>query len=224
MTESANEKRSLKDMKLLERWSKSFQYMVGNMGTEEATRFKSQLDGEIEEYQCKQCETWKENLIKNSPPVRFMMEELRKEGKPIKKDDFICSPCDEDRSGGYNPEIGVLLCQNKLNSKAHQERTMVHEMVHMYDDQKFKVDWMNLRHHACSEVRAASLGGDCGMLAEFGRGFYSFTKQHQACVKRRAVLSLLSNPSCESREDAERAVASVFDSCFADTRPFDEIY
>ncbi|KAL0088069.1 peptidase M76 family-domain-containing protein [Phycomyces blakesleeanus] len=168
------------------------------MAPEEQTKFKAQLDGEIEDYQCKQCETWKDNLVKNSAPVRFMMDELRKEGKPITKDNFVCSPCDEDRAGGYNPEIGVLLCQNKLNSKAHQERTMVHEMVHMYDDQKFKVDWMNLRHHACSE--------------------------HQACVKRRAVLSVLSNPSCKSREDAERAVASVFDSCFADTRPFDEIY
>jgi inner membrane protease ATP23 len=30
----------------------------------------------------------------------------------------------------------------------------VHELVHMYDHTKFKVDWTNLRHHACSEVSA----------------------------------------------------------------------
>lgn len=29
----------------------------------------------------------------------------------------------------------------------------MHELVHMYDHCKFKVDWSNLRHHACSEVR-----------------------------------------------------------------------
>lgn len=33
------------------------------------------------------------------------------------------------------------------------EDTLVHELVHMYDHCKFKVDWSNLRHHACSEVR-----------------------------------------------------------------------
>lgn len=32
------------------------------------------------------------------------------------------------------------------------EDTLVHEMVHMYDHVKFKVDWKDLRHHACSEV------------------------------------------------------------------------
>jgi hypothetical protein len=33
------------------------------------------------------------------------------------------------------------------------EHTLVHELVHMYDQCTFKVDWNNLRHHACSEVR-----------------------------------------------------------------------
>jgi hypothetical protein len=30
--------------------------------------------------------------------------------------------------------------------------TLVHEMVHVYDHARFKVDWSDLRHHACSEV------------------------------------------------------------------------
>ena len=33
------------------------------------------------------------------------------------------------------------------------EHTLVHELVHMYDQCMFRVDWNNLRHHACSEVR-----------------------------------------------------------------------
>jgi inner membrane protease ATP23 len=32
------------------------------------------------------------------------------------------------------------------------ENTMVHELMHMYDQCRFKVDWNDLRHHACSEV------------------------------------------------------------------------
>ncbi|KAI9314211.1 peptidase M76 [Dichotomocladium elegans] len=169
------------------------------MSEEEQKQFRKGLDAELQDHQCRQCEVWRDNLMKNSPSVRFMVDSLRKIGHELKRDDFMCAPCDATRSGGFSPEDGILLCQNRFNSKTHQEHTMVHEMVHLYDHHKFKVDWLNLRHHACSE-------------------------QHQACVKRRAILSVRENPNCKSKEEAERAVASVFDSCFADTRPFDEIY
>ena len=45
----------------------------------------------------------------------------------------------------------------------------------------------------------------------------------QACVRRRAVLSVAANPACPDVETAERAVNEVWDSCFPDTRPFDEV-
>ena len=37
------------------------------------------------------------------------------------------------------------------------------------------------------------------------------------------MLSVQSNPACPSRADAERAVNEVWESCFNDTRPFDEV-
>ncbi|KAI8393529.1 metalloprotease ATP23 [Radiomyces spectabilis] len=216
---------SLKEMKTFERWRKGLQYLTGlGMSKEEQMQFEGQVREELKEGQCKQCELWKDNLLKNSPSVRFMVDNLQKVGKEMTRDSFQCFPCDESRAGGFSPEEGVLLCANHFNSKTHQETTMVHEMVHMWDHHKFKVDWGNLRHHACSEVRAASLSGDCNWSREIQRGFYTFTKQHQACVKRRAILSVAENPNCKNMEEAERAVNSVFDSCFADTRPFDEIY
>ncbi|KAI8073179.1 metalloprotease ATP23 [Gongronella butleri] len=214
-----------KEMKRFERWTKSLKYLTGlGMTEDERKQFRDQLDIDMADHQCKQCELWKKNLIKNNPPVRFMIDELEKIGKKVTADDFKCMPCDETRAGGFSPEEGVLLCQNRLPSKSRQEETMVHEMVHMYDDHKFNVNWTDLSHHACSEIRAASLSGDCRWTNELRRGFYTFTKQHQACVKRRAVLSVQQNPHCKSKEEAERAVNSVFESCFADTRPFDEIY
>ncbi|KAG1444345.1 hypothetical protein G6F56_010337 [Rhizopus delemar] len=143
---------SLKDMKAFEKWRKSLQYMTGlGMNEQEQNIYKKQLDQELEKYQCNTCEVWKENLLKNSPPVRFMVDELRKIDKEITKDDFACVPCDETRSGGFSPE-GIILCQNRLPEKVMQENTMVHEMVHLYDDTKFKIDWTNLKHQACSEV------------------------------------------------------------------------
>ncbi|TCD62629.1 hypothetical protein EIP91_006613 [Steccherinum ochraceum] len=73
--------------------------------------------------------------------------------------------------------------------KRHMEETIVHELVHMYDQCRFKVDWDNLRHHACSEIRANALSGDCRYLREIDRGHFSFSKHFQACNKMLALYS-----------------------------------
>ena len=153
-----------------------------------------------------------------------MMNNLAKSGCPLTKNMLECGPCDATKSGGFSNNHGILLCQNGFFSKKHMEHTMIHEMIHMYDHCVFGVDWSNLRHHACSEIRAAALSGDCNWTREVRRGFYTFTKQHQECVRRRAVISVQANPSCPSRAAAEKAVNAVFDSCYNDTRPFDEFY
>jgi len=105
------------------------------------------------------------------------------------------------------------------------EDTLAHELVHVYDHLRFRVDWEELKHHACSEIRASSLSGECRWAREaFTRGVFDFTKQHQVCVKRRAILSVQNNPKCNGEAEATKIVNQVFDSCFADTRPFSEIY
>ncbi|KAH0825977.1 peptidase M76 family-domain-containing protein [Lanmaoa asiatica] len=45
----------------------------------------------------------------------------------------------------------------------------------------------------------------------------------QACVRRRAILSVRANPKCPDEATAARAVNEVWESCFTDTRPFDEV-
>jgi len=44
------------------------------------------------------------------------------------------------------------------------------------------------------------------------------------CVRRRAALSVSYNPVCKSPEMAEKAVDEVWNSCFGDTRPFDDVF
>ena len=91
----------------------------------------------------------------------FMMKHLKLNGADVSSDDVVCAPCDFTRSGGFSPDGGlVVLCQGKFMSKGHMEDTIVHELVHMYDHAKFKVDWNNLRHHACSDVRTLLPGND----------------------------------------------------------------
>ncbi|TBU34402.1 peptidase M76 family-domain-containing protein [Dichomitus squalens] len=204
------------DQSLFERWRDKFTAMT--VGTPE------ERVAAMHEHHHKKCEKWKGELMTYSPAVVFMLKHLKQTGADVTSDDIVCAPCDFARAGGFNPAGVIVLCQDKLMSKSHMEDTMVHELVHMYDHVKFKVDWDNLRHHACSEIRANSLSGDCRWSREFRRGFLSFSKQHQECVRRRAVLSVRANPACPDQATAERAVNEVWDSCFNDTRPFDEIY
>ena len=81
-----------------------------------------------------------------------MLKHLKQSGADVTSNDIVCAPCDFARAGGFSPTGVIVLCQDKFMSKGHMEDTMVHELVHMYDHAKFKVDWDNLRHHACSEV------------------------------------------------------------------------
>ncbi|KAF8551099.1 hypothetical protein OG21DRAFT_1598597 [Imleria badia] len=178
----------------------------------------------FEDEQHVRCEKWKTELMNYSPSVVFMLKHLRLSGCVVPPENIMCTPCDLTRSGGFHPAGAIVLCQNHPSSKRQMEDTLTHELVHMYDHCKFNVDWHNLRHHACSEIRANSLSGDCRYMRELGRGHVSFTKQHQACVRRRAILSVRANPNCPDEATAARAVNEVWESCFNDTRPFDEIY
>lgn len=87
------------------------------------------------------------------PPVVFMLEHLKRNGSEVKPENIICAPCSAVSSGGFLPKAGVVVvCQDGIMHQQHMEDTLNHELVHMYDHVKFKVDWDNLRHHACSEV------------------------------------------------------------------------
>lgn len=81
-----------------------------------------------------------------------MKQQIAKVGGNIDSKNIVCDVCDEFKSGGFHPELGILLCQNRIYSKWHLEDTLTHEMVHAYDHCKFNVNWMDLKHHACSEV------------------------------------------------------------------------
>ncbi|CAO1613673.1 unnamed protein product [Parajaminaea phylloscopi] len=186
-------------------------------------------------------EGWRDQLFRSSPMIRFMTRHLmlvscdpfepvpeKATGSEASRVSIIA--CPPNLAGGFTPGdsktgAGLAICANRILDKKHLEETLAHEMIHWWDHCRFKVDWSDPRHHACAEIRAASLSGDCRMGREWTRGNYAFTKQHQACVRRRAILSLMGRDDCaQDPHKAEKAVDEVFDKCFADTRPFDEIY
>ncbi|KAK2462891.1 hypothetical protein APHAL10511_005089 [Amanita phalloides] len=200
-------------------WRRKLALITG-LGVSEEDRLQ-----DLRIHQTRNCEKTKEYLKNYSPAVVFMLKHLKSSGCEVPPSNIFCAPCDMTHAGGYSPEHGaVVLCAGHFFSQTHMEHTLVHELIHLYDHCKFKVDWKNLRHHACSEIRANSLSGDCRYTRELRRGFVAFSKQHQACVRRRAAESVAANPACPDPATAERVVNEVWDSCFHDTRPFDEIY
>ncbi|KAI9208780.1 peptidase M76 [Polychytrium aggregatum] len=158
------------------------------------------------------------------PVVRFMMDELQKSKCPFRDDLFTCMPCDATRAGGFSPEIGVVLCQNQMQSKQHMEDTMTHELMHAYDHCTVKVNWSNPEQYACAEIRAITLSGECKFTRELRRGNFGFGKHLQTCVRRRAIYAMKQVPEFQEGTVAEDAVRYVWSSCFSDTAPFDEIY
>ena len=206
-------------------WRRSMAYKTGFMKKEDVVEYEKDLKDKQVQDECKQCYEYRDWAINYSPIVIFMLQQIKKSGGDVNAKDIVCDVCDEWKGGGYHPELGVLLCQNRIIDKWHLEDTLAHELVHAYDDSKFKVDWLNLKHHACSEIRASSLSGECRIMNQFKRAaIKNFGRGHQECVKRRAVLSVMANPGCKDKEQAEKVVDEVWESCFNDTRPFDQIY
>lgn len=66
------------------------------------------------------------------------------------------------QGGGFSPDHGILICANEMRSQGHMEDTLAHEMVHAWDHARFKVDWGDLRHAACTEVSYADVSCDSG--------------------------------------------------------------
>jgi len=209
-----------------ERWRKDAAWVTGLGLSPEEELSRSRMQAQNQKtIEYKKCEETKANLLTTSPAVVFMLKHMALLGYPITSRQIVCEPCTTLRSGGFSSKDGgILICQDHMMSKTHMEDTLIHELVHAYDRAKFEVDFSNCRHVACTEIRASNLSGDCKWTREVSRGFISFSKQHQACVKRRAIKSVRANPACSGPGVAEQAVQEVWESCFPDTRPFDEIF
>jgi mitochondrial inner membrane protease ATP23 len=128
-----------------------------------------------------------------------MFAQLKRAGCQLDANKVECRRCDGKLAGGFQDDGGVVLCANHVATQDHASTTLVHEAVHAFDQCRAKIDWSNCVHHACSEIRAAALSGDCTFGREvLLRRNFGLAKQFQRCIRRRAELSVGMNPNCDA--------------------------
>ncbi|KAG6090522.1 Mitochondrial inner membrane protease atp23 [Claviceps sp. LM220 group G6] len=218
-------------------WMHYFGILSGQMTKEGQFHFQEWRDKQQEESDCKRCEKNLKWLFNYSPVIRFLSDRIQDLNGKLDESNIFCRRCPSRlhengsvsrQAGGFDPNYGILICANEMRDRGHLEDTVAHEMMHAWDHLRWKVDWTgdkDLKHAACTEIRASMLSGECRWRREaFTRGQWTVTQQFQDCVRRRAVQSVMGRPWCKGRDHATKAVDGVWDSCFADTRPFDEIF
>lgn len=150
-------------------WTNYFNILTNRMTASGKERFREDAYIRNEARDCARCEEWRDYLFRYSPIIRFMSQNITDLNGKLDADNVQCRRCvtrivkekDADgniiekrvrQGGGFSPDHGIMICANEMRSQGHMEDTMAHEMVHAYDHLRFKVDWADLRHAACTEV------------------------------------------------------------------------
>ncbi|KAK9048277.1 hypothetical protein SSX86_032760 [Deinandra increscens subsp. villosa] len=133
-----------------------------------------------------------ENMIQGSlriPTVKFLREHLEKSGCSIAPNFIKAVNCNQRMSGGYVRGEGIVVCSNHLTIQDEVNQVVIHELIHAYDDcRAANLDWTNCAHHACSEIRAGHLSGDCHYKRELLRGFVKIRGHEQVSYVKDKIL------------------------------------
>ena len=76
----------------------------------------------------------------------------------------------------------VVLCDNQGQEIETFQNTIIHELVHAYDICRVEnFDASNTAYHACTEIRASALSGECSILHEIYRAKFQLRNGHYDC-------------------------------------------
>ncbi|KAF7282975.1 hypothetical protein GWI33_001609 [Rhynchophorus ferrugineus] len=168
------------------------------------------------------CERAVYRCWKESPLVKLMIGAMKSAGCSLDiRRHISCEVCAPQVSGGFDPILNqVVICQNNAVDAGMVQGILTHEMIHMFDYCKNNLDFKNIDHLACTEIRAANLA-HCSFLSAWLNGdtsFFDFKNTHQNCVKSKALSSILAARNI-SKLDAIDAIERVFDRCYNDLEP-----
>ncbi|KAJ3157716.1 hypothetical protein HDU89_000093 [Geranomyces variabilis] len=171
------------------------------------------------------CEYWQSQLLDQSFRIRHLLAALAANKCAFNpKTDIKFETCAPNFGGGYGPKYGMVLCSNTLHEKQLVEDAITHELVHVYDycTKPRGEAGMDIHQHACTEIRAASLSGDCKWTREVKRLGHrvGFSNVFERCVRRRATAAVQRHPDCRDADHAREVVDAVYTKCVEDIDPF----
>lgn len=125
--------------------------------------------------------------------------------------------------GGFDPDTKqIIVCKNNYLTTDKVFNIMLHEMIHMFDYCRANFDFDNLRHVACSEIRAANLTF-CSITDSFSHGSglnFQFKNAHQYCVKEVAFESVKAYSPETPDQEVWKIIDDIFPGCYNDLEPF----
>ena len=159
------------------------------------------------------------------PLIKLMVSALEASGCKIDPTrHFACDICKPGRDiqnfGGYDEELNqVFFCADNATSSGLVHGVLLRNLIHMFDVCTKKVDFQNVDHLACMEVRKANLA-NCNYALYLARtdAHFAVKKQHQICVENTAVDFLVKTKFVDQKL-AEEAVKRVFPKCYTDLEP-----
>ena len=171
------------------------------------------------ESQLRTCEGLIAKSLDESPMVRILVRAMEARGCALNPARHIaCENCSGDLAGGFDVEVNqVVICANKCGTAEKVTQILTHELVHMFDHCSAKVDFTNIEHLACSEVRAANLA-HCKPFGLEG----SLLGSRDDCVREKAARSV-SLIKGVSSDVAMKAVGRVFFKCRNDLEPIGRV-
>ncbi|KAL6073948.1 Mitochondrial inner membrane protease ATP23 [Balamuthia mandrillaris] len=124
----------------------------------------------------------------------------------------VCTLCNKTPQGQvpcahYNQRQQVVsVCANALLTESEARKSLLHELIHVYDGCRHRGLYSSCKLRACTEVRAAKLA-DCGHLAPQ-------SPELERCTFNSALLS-----TKEFCATAKEDVRWAMDTCFNDHHP-----
>jgi len=165
-----------------------------------------------------------------APRVSAMLRKLEARGCQMSVEPVVCDDIFEGVAaiGAYDSARKAVVMNPAVPERyltQHQwSRGITHELVHAYDDCRVDLEPGNVRHMACTEIRAANLSGDCDFSDELRRSGFRFEigGLQQKCVRKRTLQSLKMHSACEGMTvpAIESVIDDVFSACYKDTAPF----
>ncbi|XP_028607966.1 mitochondrial inner membrane protease ATP23 homolog isoform X2 [Grammomys surdaster] len=150
--------------------------------------------------------------LETNPYVRLLLDAMKHSGCAVNRErHFSCEVCDGNVSGGFDASTSqIVLCENNIRNQAHMGRVVTHELIHAFDHCRAHVQWFtNIRHLACSEIRAASLSGDCSLVNELSRLRFGLKRHHQ---RKETEHSHNLNKAKQNPNSVNNLTPSVWDS------------